>query len=46
MKAAGSKFVNDVLLSKRGGKHDLKVGHKNAKRSKQKAEMRREMKGL
>lgn len=45
MKAAGSKFVNQVLLSKRCAKHDIKAGSKS-KRSKQKAEMRREMKGL
>ena len=44
MKAAGSKFVNQVLMSKRCAKHDFKVGSK-AKRSKQKAEMRREVKG-
>lgn len=46
MKAAGSKFVNDVLLSKRGGKHDLKAGHKNAKRSKQKSNFHRELRGM
>ncbi len=45
MKAAGSKFVNQVLMSKRCAKHELKGGSK-AKRSKQKAEVRREMKGL
>lgn len=45
MKAVGSKFVNQVLTSKRCAKHDVKGGSK-AKRSKQKAEMRREMKGL
>ncbi len=44
MKAAGSKFVNQVLMSKRCAKHELKGGSK-AKRSKQKAEMRREVKG-
>ena len=44
MKAAGSKFVNQVLVSKRCAKHDVKGGSK-AKRSKQKAEMRREVKG-
>lgn len=46
MKAAGSKFVNDVLTSKRGGVHDTKQGHKKAKRSKQKSEFQRELKGL
>lgn len=46
MKAAGSKFVNQVLMSKRGGRHDIKQGHKNAKRSKQKAEMRRQLKDM
>lgn len=45
MKAAGSKFVNTVLMSKRCAKHELKGGSK-AKRSKQKAEVRRELKGL
>lgn len=45
MKAAGSKFVNTVLTSKRCAKHDIKGGSK-ANRSKQKAEVRREMKGL
>ncbi len=45
MKAVGSKFVNQVLMSKRCAKHELKGGSK-AKRSKQKSEMRRELKGL
>lgn len=45
MKAPGSKFVNQVLLSKRCVKHDIKVGVK-AKRSKQKAESHREVNGL
>lgn len=43
MKAAGSKFVNDVLLSKRGGAHDLNRDHKKAKRAKQKDAYRREV---
>lgn len=45
MKAAGSKFVNQVLMSKRCAKHELKGGAK-AKRSKQKNDFRRELKGL
>ena len=44
MKAPGSKFVNEVLMSKKGGAHDVKQGHKKAKRSKQKATFQREMK--
>ena len=46
MKAAGSKFVNTVLMSKRCVRHDVKAGIKGAKRSKVKNELRREMKGL
>jgi hypothetical protein len=45
MKAAGSKFVNQVLLSKRCARHDVKGGSK-AKRSKQKVEIHRELKGM
>lgn len=44
MKAAGSKFVNDVLMSKRCARHDIKAGTK-AKRAKQKEQTRRELKG-
>lgn len=44
MKAAGSKFVNQVLMSKRYAKHDAKAGIKGAKRSKVKNELRRELK--
>ena len=46
MKAAGSKFVNTVLMSKRCARHNVKAGIKGAKRSKVKSELRREMKGL
>ena len=40
---AGSKYINNVLMSKRGGAHELKKGHKNAKRAKQKATFNREV---
>jgi len=40
---AGSKFTNDVLMSKRGGAHAFKKGHKKANRSKQKSSFSREM---
>ena len=43
---AGSKFNNDVLMSKRGGAHELKQGHKKSSRNKQKAAFRREMKDV
>ena len=45
MKAAGSKFVNNVLTSKRCARHDVKAGIKGAKRSKVKNEWRREIAG-